>query len=753
MPDLDLVVLLLSTITMALLGAIVLFRNVRNITFWLFGVVALISILWSAANYTTNHVQGYQWQLFANRLSLFIGFLLIQAVWLLSLYFPHKISKHSLQLRLTFIVTPVILFITLFTRGVVDSVVYRPEKNITDINIGSLFNLYIFAAVLFFILLIFNFYKSYRAIGINQIQKQQILYASIGLGLAFVWAVATAVVIPSATNNWEISKYGAVGSLFLVGFISYAIIKHKLFDIRLVFVRSIGYVLSLLTIGAIAFLVLSTASVILEENNISQSTQRFMYVALTMILAISYLPFRRLFDRLTKRLFYRDAYETQALLNEFNETIVSTIDLEQLLERSGVVIEKYIKSDQSAFAIRDSEGDTIRLVSAENPRLSKEVIEQIRGYVHKSPEKLFVTDALEEGDSDLKMLLQESNIGLLARITTDPAVEGAGYVVLGYKKSGNLYNSQDTAAMEIMSNELAIAMQNALQFEEIQKFNVTLQEKVDDATRKLRKSNDKLKQMDETKDEFISMASHQLRTPLTSVKGYVSMVIEGDAGELNPMQKKLLDQAFTSSQRMVYLIADLLNVSRLRTGKFVIDAIPSNLADVVKGEVDQLVETAASRNLELTYEKPDDFPELLLDETKVRQVIMNFIDNAIYYTPSGGHIRVELKDTGSTVEYTVTDDGLGVPKSEQHHLFTKFYRAGNAKKARPDGTGLGLFMAKKVIVAQGGSLIFKSTEGKGSTFGFTFDKEKLKVPEHYVAPEELNGIKFGPNTSSVKDTK
>jgi signal transduction histidine kinase len=191
----------------------------------------------------------------------------------------------------------------------------------------------------------------------------------------------------------------------------------------------------------------------------------------------------------------------------------------------------------------------------------------------------------------------------------------------------------------------------------------------------------------------------------------------------------------------------------LRTGKFVIDAIPSNLADVVKGEVDQLLETAASRDLELTYEKPDNFPELLLDETKIRQVIMNFIDNAIYYTPSGGHIRVELKDTGSTIEYTVTDDGLGVPKSEQHHLFTKFYRANNAKKARPDGTGLGLFMAKKVIVAQGGSLIFKSTEGKGSTFGFTFDKEKLKIPDHYVAPEELNGIKFGPNTSSAKDTK
>src|SRR5262249_50074557 len=158
------------------------------------------------------------------------------------------------------------------------------------------------------------------------------------------------------------------------------------------------------------------------------------------------------------------------------------------------------------------------------------------------------------------------------------------------------------------------------------------------------------------------------------------------------------------------------NVSRLRTGKFVLETVESNLADVVEGEVGQLKETALARKLTLNYEKPADFPKLVLDETKIRQVIMNFMDNAIYYSKTGGHIDVKLEDKGDSIEYTVTDDGIGVPKSEQHHLFTKFYRAGNAKTARPDGTGLGLFMAKKVVVAQGGSIIFKSQEGQGSTF-------------------------------------
>jgi signal transduction histidine kinase len=178
---------------------------------------------------------------------------------------------------------------------------------------------------------------------------------------------------------------------------------------------------------------------------------------------------------------------------------------------------------------------------------------------------------------------------------------------------------------------------------------------------------------------------------------------------------------------MVYLIADLLNVSRLKTGKFVIDAHPTFLPDTVESELAQLQETAKSRGLKLVFKKPKDFPLINLDETKTRQVIMNFADNAIYYTPKGGTVKAELTATKDTITFTITDDGIGVRKEDQHHLFTKFYRAGNARKARPDGTGLGLFMAKKVIVSQGGAVLFKSEEGKGSTFGFTFPRAKLEV--------------------------
>jgi signal transduction histidine kinase len=206
----------------------------------------------------------------------------------------------------------------------------------------------------------------------------------------------------------------------------------------------------------------------------------------------------------------------------------------------------------------------------------------------------------------------------------------------------------------------------------------------------------------------------------------LSMLKEGDGGKLNQLELDMIGQAYTSSQRMVYLISDMLNVSRLKTGKFAIELSEVDLASVVEQEVDQLKDTAASKNIKLTFSKPDEFPLTMLDDTKIRQVIMNFIDNAIYYTPEGGKIVVTLEDLPSKVEFKVKDTGIGVPKNVRHHLFTKFFRAENARKARPDGTGLGIYMAKKVIIAQGGAIIFESKEGKGSTFGFVFYKSKLK---------------------------
>ncbi len=545
--------------------------------------------------------------------------------------------------------------------------------------------------------------------------------------------ITTNAIIPVITGSFVLTNIGPLSSAIVVIGISYSIAKHKLFDIRLVIARALGYALAIISLaliyGFVAFLVINTITSGGKDQNLSLQ-QEIIYTLTAVIVAFTFQPLKRFFDRWTNKFFYRDAYDSQELLDDLNKVLVSTIELDSLLSKSAKVIDAKLKAEFVSFGIKEMDSTHERTIGTSDRRFSKEDIAAVRAVTPKLKTKTIIVDELDEKAASLSELLKKNDIAVLVRLTDTPSSgkEGIGYIVLGNKKSGGPYSRQDIKVLEIIADELVIAVQNALRFEEIKNFSVTLQGKVDEATRQLRQTNEKLRQLDQAKDDFISMASHQLRTPLTSIKGYVSMVMDGDAGKITKKQSELLDQAFISSQRMVYLIADLLNVSRLRTGKFIIEAKETNLADLVQGEIAQLTETAKARGLELTYDKPKTFPTLMLDETKVRQVVMNFADNAIYYTPTGGHIKVAVVDKGDTIECTVSDDGIGVPKAEQHHLFSKFYRAGNAKKARPDGTGLGLFMAKKVVVAQGGTIIFNTQENKGSIFGFSFVKKHL-LPE------------------------
>jgi signal transduction histidine kinase len=567
--------------------------------------------------------------------------------------------------------------------------------------------------------------KSYTEKGVYAAQARLFF---IGFLLTAIFGVYFNLILPWL-GNYRLIWLGPLFTNIFIAVIAYSIVRHRMFDVRLIVARSLAYtgVLTVISIVYALITYLFSYQLLLRQDN--EIAVGALNVGLFIVAIIAFGPLKYNFDRVTNRFFYRDAYDTQVLLDEFNKALVSTIDLEELLKQTSTIIQNHLKADYCLIGVQKTK-ESKRYM--EGTQEIKYIEEELQYLVTLSPSLPFViiaTDYLEEDYAKLRELLQKNNVAVVARLinTTSDGDPDIGYIVMGPKKSGNLYNKQDLAIIEILANELVIAVQNSLRFEEIEQFNITLQQKVEDATRQLRHTNEKLKALDATKDEFISMASHQLRTPLTSVKGYLSMVLEGDAGKVTPAQKKLLDQAFTSSQRMVFLIADLLNVSRLKTGKFVIELAPTNLADVVEGEYLQLRETAAARGLTLEFHKPQDFPILMLDETKIRQVIMNFMDNAIYYTPSGGRIAVELEETPHSIEFRVVDNGLGVPKKEQPHLFTKFYRADNARKARPDGTGLGLFMAKKVVVAQGGAIIFKSQEGKGSTFGFAFSKHKLKV--------------------------
>ncbi len=556
-----------------------------------------------------------------------------------------------------------------------------------------------------------KFISSFRKFNISK--KQATKNLVYGIIVALIGNLMSGLVL---ADNSAVQFVGPLSILIMSAFATYSITKHSLFDIRAAAARTVAYSIMIFAFVAVFTLFTSSLSSGLIEDS---SLRNLVNGILLMVLVLVQKPVKDFLDKVTNSIFFRDIYDPETMLNDLGKILAEQIDLETIMHASSMLIADRLKTKHAKFIVMDESHAIYKTNfygNIDNDQFpSTEELEMFQAT------QMVIDDGLRDGSR--KSIMKKYNIGLFVKLETVDEV--VGYLLLGPKLSGSGFIRQDIRLIEIASKQLAIAVQNARYFAQISEFNDTLQAKIKVATDKLEKTNEKLKELDSAKDEFISMASHQLRTPLTTVKGYLSMVLEGDAGKISKSQHEFLDQAYGSAQRMVYLIADLLNVSRLSTGKFVIDAKASNLAQVVEQEIDQLQRHAQTRNVTLKYEKPKTFPMLELDETKIRQVIMNFTDNAIYYTPSGGTVTAQLEKTPKSIQFTVTDTGIGVPKALQHKLFTKFYRAENAMKARPDGTGLGLFMAKKVIVAQGGSIIFSSVEGKGSTFGFSFPIKKL----------------------------
>lgn len=555
----------------------------------------------------------------------------------------------------------------------------------------------------------------------SQISKQA-MFVSRGIILTFILIFTGSYILSSSSWNSITDIIAAVAPLVFVIIIAFSVFSLKLFNFSAFLYKALAYIATLVAV----FAIYTTVAILAAKYilGIRLDTRSEIILALfSAMTALAFRPLKTFFDKVTNKIFYRDAYDAQAFLNQVNTKIVNTINLYDLLSSVAQIVDDNLRVGFCNFYVDEKASIDFHVAGTDIKIFGQKDWEQLEELIDQSNQKVFTIT--EETDEKIAKYMRDLNMETIVKMISQDL--HVGYLVVGQKRSGNKSSNLDIQLLEIIADEVAIAVQNNLRFEEIAQFNVTLQKKIELATAELQKTNEKLKALDEAKDEFISMASHQLRTPLTSVKGYISMLLEGDAGKVDRQQKNFLNQAYLSSQRMVYLISDLLNVSRLKTGKFVIESRPTYLPDMVEGELSQLTETAKSRGLELIFDKPKEFPILNLDDTKTRQVIMNFADNAIYYTPKGGRITVKLQATKDTVEFTVNDTGIGVPKSEQHHLFTKFYRADNARKARPDGTGLGLFMAKKVIVAEGGAIIFKTIEGKGSTFGFSFPREKLEL--------------------------
>jgi len=242
-------------------------------------------------------------------------------------------------------------------------------------------------------------------------------------------------------------------------------------------------------------------------------------------------------------------------------------------------------------------------------------------------------------------------------------------------------------------------------------------------------ANAELRQLDRAKSEFISIASHQLRTPLTSIKGYSSLLIEGTYGELGDLQKEVVEKIFISNERLIHLVEDLLNISRIEAGKLEFNFEYCDIVNIVEEVIATFEIVAKKKGLRLVYERPKKIiPKIKIDGVKIKEIISNMIDNAIKYTPKGEvvvrikkayviHERHGVMCQNEVVRVIVADTGIGIDHSELDLIFEKFSRGAQISRFNTEGIGLGMYVAKKVINVHKGRIWAESAgRGQGSRF-------------------------------------
>lgn len=239
----------------------------------------------------------------------------------------------------------------------------------------------------------------------------------------------------------------------------------------------------------------------------------------------------------------------------------------------------------------------------------------------------------------------------------------------------------------------------------------------------------KERELEGLREEFSSLVAHQLRTPLTAIRGFAAMVLDGTAGTVTDEQREFVTDIATASQRLLGLINALVNVGRVESGAYAIEPEPINLVEVAEQALKEVSVQITDKKQNLIKEIAPALPTVSADRNVARLIIQNLLTNASKYTPEDGSITFTIRQEGSDILMRVVDTGYGIPKNQQHKIFTKFFRADNVRRTSAEGTGQGLYMVKTLVDSYGGKIWFESEENKGSTFSVTIPLAGMKRRE------------------------
>lgn len=430
--------------------------------------------------------------------------------------------------------------------------------------------------------------------------------------------------------------------------------------------------------------------------------------------------------------------KTLSLLREIDAIILSTVtDIDQIAQRvTDVVVgdADYVKA--IVILLLDKQEKTlVRIAISRTESVSKAELEFNRTFIGLKTSMDDANNIVVKAVTERKMNMTHNLFDVLVPHFTKEEAEKIQSIV------GNtasyiypLLSRGDTIGAIIISIDEKESPLSYFQIDLIDRLPGIIAIALDNALlyKQIHDANEKLKQLDRLKDEFVSLASHELRTPMTIIKSYLWMILDKEKATLNDKQKMYLERAYSSTQRLINLVNDMLNVSRIESGRFVVDIKPIDPIELVNMVYVEMLPKAQEQEINLIFEKPkEEFPKVHADREKIEQVLINLVGNSLKFTPKKGTIKLILSKNDKFVTVCVEDTGSGIKSEDIQKLFQKFGMLGmdTLNRSVSQGTGLGLYISKSIIEMHGGKIWAQSEGlGKGTKFSFT-----LKTAENNSA--------------------
>ena len=434
-------------------------------------------------------------------------------------------------------------------------------------------------------------------------------------------------------------------------------------------------------------------------------------------------------------LFDIKSFVTEELMRNINSGIV-IIDLNNIIVDINPVLVKMVNNKSS-----DIIGKNINKINSLLFKNNKNKINILIKSVIKNP-KIFLEDHLEIKKPSEKYFsivcssIKDKNDNVLGTLLILEDITESHM----YQKKIERYNKILTSERERL-----IKLTNDLEISRKSLMNIT--EDFKDVRDEVTKANKKLKKVDEMRKEFVSHTAHELRTPLGVFRWSLEMLKNEDVGKINQDQRELLENITQANKRLINLVNNLLEISRMDQGRFKVNITSCDLSDLIVQALGELSNRINQKKLEIKWKKSKlKFPDVKADCERIIQILINIINNSVKYTPAGGIITIKLKETDEIApkevikkykyvqknkKYllcSVADTGIGIPEKEQEKMFSRFFRASNAVKSEIEGTGLGMAVTKSIVNMHSGAIWFESIEEKGTTIYFTIpvaeDKDK-----------------------------